>query len=129
MSMKRSVLSAVCVLVFAVCSNAQRPEVSIILNEAFFDAALDAVFQSGRRWNSPSPVRRPVRSHLRRHPYLPSLPGLVPAAETIKIQREINGVRTAVRFREGKILAPLAFSGNYNPPFLGCVAFSGWAEQ
>lgn len=34
-----------------------------------------------------------------------------------------------MRFRDGKILAPLAFAGNYNPPFVGCVAFSGWAES
>jgi hypothetical protein len=40
----------------------------------------------------------------------------------------MNGVRTAVRFREGKILAPLAFSGGYSPPFVGCVDFAGWAE-
>jgi hypothetical protein len=23
----------------------------------------------------------------------------------------------------------MAFSGNYNPPFVGCVPFSGWAES
>jgi hypothetical protein len=49
-------------------------------------------------------------------------------SETIRLQREIDGVRTAVRFRDGKIYAPIAFSGNYNPPLIGCVAFSGWAE-
>jgi len=37
-------------------------------------------------------------------------------------------VRTAVRFRDGRIYAPIAFSGNYNPPLIGCVGFSGWAE-
>jgi hypothetical protein len=26
------------------------------------------------------------------------------------------------------MLAPLAFSGNYNPPFIGCVSFAGLAE-
>ena len=35
--------------------------------------------------------------------------------------REMNGVRTAVRFREGKVYVPLAFSGMYSPPFVGCV--------
>ena len=40
----------------------------------------------------------------------------------------MNGVRTAVRFREGKIYVPIAFSGSYAPPFIGCVGFSGWAE-
>jgi hypothetical protein len=37
-------------------------------------------------------------------------------------------MRTAVRFREGKIYAPIAFTGSYNPPLIGCVQFSGWAE-
>jgi len=41
----------------------------------------------------------------------------------------MDGVRTAVRFREGRILVPLAFSGNYAPPFVGCVEFAGWAES
>src|SRR5207248_2492829 len=48
--------------------------------------------------------------------------------ESIKVLREMNGVRTAVRFREAKIFVPLAFSGNYAPPFIGCVGFAGWAE-
>ncbi|HBR57569.1 MAG TPA: hypothetical protein DEA22_08885 [Blastocatellia bacterium] len=42
---------------------------------------------------------------------------------------ETGGVRTSVRFRDGKILAPLAFEGSYNPPLVGCVDFSGWAES
>ena len=48
--------------------------------------------------------------------------------ESIRLQREIDGVRTAVRFRDGKIYAPIAFSGSYNPPLVGCVDFQGWAE-
>ena len=42
--------------------------------------------------------------------------------------REIDGVRTSVRLRDGVISAPIAFSGNYNPPLIGCIAFSGVAE-
>ena len=42
--------------------------------------------------------------------------------------RESGGVRTAVRFRDGKIIAPLAFSGSYDPPLVGCVDFSGTAD-
>ena len=48
--------------------------------------------------------------------------------ETIRLQREIDGVRTAVRFRDGKIYTPLAFSGSYNPPLVGCIDFQGFAE-
>ena len=48
--------------------------------------------------------------------------------ETIKLLREIDGVKTSVRLRDGKISAPIAFSGNYNPPLIGCIEFSGVAE-
>jgi hypothetical protein len=33
-----------------------------------------------------------------------------------------------VRIENGKILAPLAFKGSYNAPFVGCVQFTGWAQ-
>lgn len=110
---------------------AQKAEVTISLNEAFFDAALDALFTGG------APLEFSIAENGRPSTKAPrplvnsfaSLPANPTCSETIKIQREVNGVRTAVRFRDGKILAPLAFSGNYNPPFVGCVAFSGWAES
>ena len=48
--------------------------------------------------------------------------------ESIRLRREVGGVRTAVRFRDGKIFAPIAFAGSYSPPFVGCVDFDGHAE-
>ena len=114
-------------VLFSLSVSAQKAEVTISLNEAFFDAALEAVFQSG------APLEFSIAQNSGpENPSRPPSNSFAPGAacsETIKIQREIGGVRTAVRFREGKILAPLAFSGNYNPPFIGCVAFSGWAES
>ncbi len=98
-------------LLFA-AANAQRAEVTVSLNEPFFDALLDAMFQN---FDPPEfPIVESKSSGCN---------------ESIKILREINGVRTAVRFRDGKIFVPLAFSGNYAPPFIGCVEFSGWAES
>ena len=41
----------------------------------------------------------------------------------------MTGVRTAVRFRDGKVNVPLAFTGNYAAPLIGCMEFSGWAES
>lgn len=124
-------------LALSATSFGQKAEVTISLNEAFFDAALEALFANG------SPLEFPISAHGRDVPAgrpdtafvssfsPPSLRGgsSLACSETIKIQREVNGVRTSVRFRDGKILAPLAFSGDYNPPFVGCVAFSGWAES
>ena len=115
------------VVLFSLNASAQKAEVSISLNEAFFDAALEAVFQSG------APLEFSIAQNSDKKGDLSQLSrSFAPrsgCSETIKIQREIGGVRTAVRFRDGKIIAPLAFSGNYNPPFIGCVAFSGWAES
>ena len=46
----------------------------------------------------------------------------------ITILAEGSGVRTGVHLADGKITAPLAFSGSYNVPVVGCVSFRGWAQ-
>jgi hypothetical protein len=127
--MKHSLLTFVfTLLLLPAAVPGQRPEVTISLNEAFFDSLLDAVYQ-----NAP-PIEFPIAANEQRrntqtHPIATAFaPSAAACKETIQLLRENNGVRTAVRFRDGKILAPLAFSGNYNPPFVGCVAFSGFAE-
>jgi hypothetical protein len=45
----------------------------------------------------------------------------------LKILPEGSGVKTGVRFDDGKLSAPLAFSGSYNSAF-GCLQFTGWAQ-
>jgi len=134
----RTLIAAFLFLTFSSFTFAQKAEVTISLNEAFFEAALDAVFQHG------GPFEFPIAANVNDRDDLQSASseGLrfstvayethasqVECSETIKLKREMNGVRTAVRFREGKIIAPLAFSGNYNPPFIGCVPFAGLAES
>lgn len=122
-------------------ANAQRAEITISLNEQFFDTFLDALYQHS------SPPEFPLSqidlnrrdAETPRREIAATRPGsILPASysvnssqtcnESIKMLREMNGVRTAVRFREGKIYLPLAFSGSYSPPFIGCVDFAGWAE-
>ena len=49
-------------------------------------------------------------------------------ASEIRLKREVNGVRTAVHFENGRIVGPLAFAGAYNSTLLGCVEFTGWAD-
>ena len=89
----------------------QRAEMTLSLNDAFFDAVLESVFQN---FDPPSfPIKEEKTSG---------------CDESIKVLREMNGVRTAVRFREGKVFVPLAFSGHYSAPFVGCLEFAGWAE-
>lgn len=98
-------------LLFSGVANAQRAEMTLSLNDAFFDAALDSVFQN---FDAPSfPIKEQRTSG---------------CDESVTILREMNGVRTAVRFREGKVSVPLAFRGRYSLPFVGCTDFAGWAE-
>lgn len=159
--MKLNRIKGVVVSLFllASVSNAQKTEITVTLNEQFFDALLDAVFQ-----HAGAPEFPLVENNLNRRdaetsrklkidngkltilasnlhspfsivhsPFFrsasPRLGGKKTSCkQSIRIQRENNGVRTAVRFRDGKILAPLAFTGSYSPPFVGCVDFAGLAE-
>jgi hypothetical protein len=111
MRYKRAFFIGLVVILLFSAAHAQRAEVTLGLNEAFFDALLDSAFQNFEP------------------PEFPMVENKDPGCnESIRVLREISGVRTAVRFREGKIFVPVAFSGNYAPPFVGCVSFSGWAE-
>ena len=49
-------------------------------------------------------------------------------ADEVALLPESKGTRTAVRFVEGRITAPVAFRGAYEPPLFGCVNFEGWAD-
>lgn len=120
-------------------ANAQAAEITIGLNEQFFDSLLDALFKNfdapefPLAVNSPkSEVQSPKSSVLNFYenyaPIQNPKSKFQTCRETIRLQREVEGVRTAVRFRDGKIYTPLAFSGSYNPPLIGCVDFQGFAE-
>ncbi len=124
MNLLKTALLISTLLLSGVSISAQKTEITISFSEQFFDALLDAVFQHAAPPEfklSATPQRKPLASA-----FLPERSAN--CAESIKLMREIEGVRTAVRFRNGQILAPLAFSGSYNPPFIGCVPFAGWAE-
>ena len=105
-----TVLLASCIFASAVFG--QKSEIALTVNEQFVDAALDAVLLKGE---PPSVVLRENGNDAN-------------CRETVTILRELNGVKSAVRFREGKIIVPIAFRGNYRPPLIGCVDFSGTAE-
>ena len=103
-------------------------EMTITLNEQFFNSLLDAIFKGLR---APSYPLSLTSAHPGSGP--PSSASSFsssPAecASIIILEREMSGVRTAVRFEDGRITAPLAFSGTYNIALLGCVGFRGWAD-
>ena len=110
MKLRHSFAAVLAVFLFISAASAQRAEITVNLNEAFFDALLDSVFQN---YDPPQFAISQTESS---------------GCGKVQILREMNGVRTAVRFREGKVFVPLAFSGNYAAPFVGCVEFAGWAE-
>ncbi len=130
--MKFRKIPSVLLLVITIVSiaNAQKAEVTVSFNEQFFDAFLDALYQNAAPpefslagYGSDSTSDASVFSFANFNGYRRAS-----CSQTIKLLRESSGVRTAVRFREGKIYAPMAFSGNYNPPLIGCVDFAGFAE-
>lgn len=129
------------ILLFSVFAQAQTSQVTVSLNEQFFDALLDAIFTNLNKPDFPlasNSSRFKARgSKLLAASYDEKKPADAIAEskdadpfcdEKLTLQREINGVRTAVRFRDGKIYAPIAFTGSYNPPLIGCLDFQGFAE-
>src|SRR5215213_4342607 len=126
------------VLLLISAAQAQSAEVTIQLNEQFFEALLDALFKNMSPPEFPLSVNSPESEV--QSPKSVLVSGFTeirnPKSEiqnqacpdSIKLQREIDGVKTAVRFREGRVTAPIAFSGNYNPPLIGCIEFAGIAE-
>ena len=138
--MKKKVLRSIfSIMLLASLANAQTAEVSVALSEQFFDALLDAIFKN---FNAPefplaqnnlkSEVQSPkslVLSYSNENSPIQNLKSKIQNCnESIRLLREVDGVKTTVRFRDGKIYAPIAFSGSYNPPLIGCIDFQGWAE-
>lgn len=143
--LRRTSLLLSLLLILASFANAQKAEVTVSLNEAFFDALLDSIYQNfdppqfsiaqNEVNRSDAETQRSLKGSFAPTTFIADASAKLISKgnqpfcdESIKILREANGVRTAVRFREGKIYVPLAFSGNYNPPLIGCVEFGGWAE-
>lgn len=115
------------IFVFFSNASAQKTEITINFSEQFFDALLDAVF------NYAAPpefsLAKAVGPTAKRNAALTNaFSSAAPCNESVKLLRENSGKRTSVRFRGGRITAPIAFSGNYNPPLIGCVPFAGVAE-
>jgi hypothetical protein len=91
-------------------------EVVVSLNEGLFNALLEAMF------TLPNPPTFPLAGRGN------NSSGGKNCASEIALLREMDGTRTAVRFQAGRIVAPVAFSGSYDAPLIGCLRFEGWAE-
>ncbi len=134
---KKSLSFALFIFLFVSFAKAQTVEVTIQLNEQFFDTLLDVIFKNSNPPEFPI-ARNGSKFKVQSSKFLvssfaenqePKTKYQRPVCnETIKLLREIDGVKTSVRLRDGRISAPIAFSGNYNPPLIGCIQFSGVAE-
>lgn len=124
--MKRKLIFACAVVLFSISFvRAQTaPEITVSLSEQFLNSFLDAVFT-----NLDTP-----KFELAKKPKKQKSVNFEKTAlknkceESVTLLREANGVKTAIRFVDGKIIAPLAFTGVYDVPFVGCSNFRGVAE-
>jgi len=88
-------------------------EVVVVLSEEFLNSLVEAVASQ---------------------PDAPSFPlskgnwANAKCASQVQLLSESSGVRTSVRFVEGRITAPLAFRGSYEAPLVGCLNFEGWSD-
>jgi hypothetical protein len=124
----RARLSLICLLVLATAamaqestatrgrriSNAPAAEATVTVNEQFLNSFLTAIFDNLQEPSMPLTLGGATQS--------------AQCASEIRLKREVQGVRTAVHFENGRITGPLAFAGAYYSTYLGCIAFSGWAD-
>lgn len=112
MMYRKSLAAALAVFLLSGSAMAQRAEVSVNVNEVFFDSLIDSMYQ-----NFDAPKF--------------SVGGETSAScdESIRILREVDRIRTGVKFRGGTVALPLAFAGKYSLPFVGCVDYAGTAES
>ena len=94
-------------------------EATITVKEQFFNSFLEAIFDNLKAPSTPLVITDSDKN--RTDESARSCPS------AITLQRENSGIKTAVKFEQGKIVAPLAFSGAYNSTFLGCLQFRGVA--
>jgi hypothetical protein len=100
---------------------------TVVLNQDFFNTVLETIFKD---MEAPSfPLN--LSQHTRNSEFKPTPVAFFQNENNcdgkIKLLPEGSGVKTSVRLENGKINAPLAFSGNANV-FGSCVQFSGWAQ-
>ena len=100
----------------------------VTLDEKFFDALLATIFR-----DLGAPAFPLQFTSLGGQPHEGQAVFMVAAlqdggcANSVVIASEDSNVKTGVRLTEGRIMAPLAFSGSYNV-FGSCMNFKGWAQ-
>ena len=115
----------------------RQPEIKMTIGEDFFEAVIEALL-AGPDFPEFSIASVTDKSRQNEVIWPDSTYSFIPAMffaskngicrEVITLRREGGGRRTSLKLSEGKITAPLSFTGQYNPPFIGCVQFAGVAD-
>lgn len=99
---------------------------SVVLNQQFFDTILATIF---RDMNAPAFPLNLSGQNRRETEIQPTKIAFLQneCAQKITLLPEGSGVKTGVRLENGKINAPLAFTGSTSL-FGSCYNFTGWAQ-
>ena len=95
-------------------------EATVTLSEQFFNSFLEAIFDNLQPPSTPLVITASDKN--RTDEAAQSCPSV------LTLQREHDNVKTAVKFEQGRMVAPLAFTGSYNSTLIGCLQFRGWAR-
>jgi hypothetical protein len=116
-----SIVLASCLRVSAQSAKLSRTgEATVTLSEQFFNSFLEAIFDNLKAPSMPLVITASDRSRTDQ--------SALTCPSVITLQREHGNVKTAVKFEQGRMVAPLAFTGSYNSTLLGCLEVRGWAQ-
>lgn len=103
-------------------------EVTVTLSEAFLNSFFEAVFTNLQKPSYPLSLIGGTTPPGASGPPGSNAVAAAQCPSQIVLEREMSGVRTEIHFRDGRIEAPLAFSGTYPLAIIGCINFTGWAD-
>ena len=99
----------------------------VSLDEKFFDAVLGPIFKDMNAPSFPLKLVSVDKQIENGGAAFQSAAFQGGCEDKIVLVPQGSGVKTGVRFTDGKMLAPLAFTGSYSV-FGNCVQFQGWAQ-
>jgi hypothetical protein len=104
-------------------SGEQKSTVVVTVSNTFFEQLLGTMF---RDLNPPA-LRLSSNAQGDDQPRLENVSFQQGCTNTVTLAQEGSNVKTQVKFVQGNISVPLAFSGSYNL-FGNCMQFKGWAQ-
>jgi hypothetical protein len=104
----------------------QAGEITVTIPEQFVNSFLEAVFTELR---APAFPLAATNSNGRPIAAVGRDISQENCESVIVLEKEVNGVKTAVHFEQGRMVALLAFSGSFNNSLVGCLRFQGSASS